>query len=226
MVRQGMEKTAIIGEVERLLGPSGSIPGILDRSGRVMMSGWDTVRPSPYYVLGINPGGEAIEPPPDNETIRASLRDQAEGWNFYLDEAEAPYRERFVSVMQGLNVDPRAVPVGNALFLRSSGVDTLPSDAQHAFACYCAPIHKFLLGIVRPRVVVLFGNRSWKFMTGRATPNNWNFNPDVDLQPAGISYRCGVLLLPHFVQGGPRAWSDNAAVLDRAVSDAAWHAKS
>jgi hypothetical protein len=223
-----MEKAELIEKIKGLLGPQGEKPGILHRHGRVMMSGWDTVtvRPSPrYYVLAINPGAEEVDPPPAGESVGDSLLEDQDGWSYWLDEAEPHHRERFKSVMEGLGVEPRSVPVSNALFLRGRGVETYPQGSDAAFAAHCAPVHELLLGIVEPRVVVCFGNDAWRFLVGRPSPSHWRFNPDVSFEAAGIRYSCGVLLLPHFARGGPAASKRNADTLTQAIADARKYAE-
>lgn len=217
-------KAKLIAEIERLLGPSGDSPGILGRHGRVMMSSWDTVTgPQRYYVLGINPGGEEVQPPPSGESILASLHERREGWNYWLDDAEPRQGKHYERTMDGLEAG-REVPVSNALFLRSADVRSLPEDARVTYAQHCAPIHRLLLKVIQPRVLVCFGIESWSLMTGRGDPGHWNFHPEVPLEKVDTDYRCGVLLLPHPAQGGPAAWSANEAALQQAVQDARAHA--
>lgn len=210
----------MIAEIERLLGPSGDSPGILGRHGRVMMSSWDTVvGPQRYYILGINPGGGEVEHPPPGESILDSLRERREGWNYWLDDAEPRQGRHYARAMDKLGAG-REAPVSNALFLRSTDVRGFPKDARTAFGKHCAPVHRLLLKVVQPRVVVCFGLESWSLMTGRGDPGHWNFHPEVPLEKVDADYRCGILLLPHPAKGGPAAWRANETALEQAVRDA------
>ncbi len=218
-IGNGMEEADLIAEVERLLGPNRESPGILDRHGRVMMSGWDTIAPSRYYVLFINPGGKEVNPPPQGESVRDSLHERERGWNYFRDKLDSRIRLPYEKAMAGLGAGP-SVPVSNALFLRSSQVGNFPNDASQVFARHCAPVHQLLLREVQPSVVVCFGLQAWKLMTGRGDPGHWRFHPDVSFKPAGLDYRGGVLLLPHYARGGREAWRDNEQILEGAIRDA------
>jgi uracil-DNA glycosylase len=215
-----MEESDLIQRIEQLLGPKGDRPGILHRDGRVMMSDWSTVRQSPYYVLAINPGGKEENPAPNGKRIGDSLHNDSNGkWNYWLDEAGAKDRAYYERVMEALNIDARSPPVSNALFLRSRGERFLPADSNAIFSSYCAPIHQLLLGIVKPRVVICFGNQTWEFMVGRQPPNHWKFNANVSFRAAGIDYSCAVLLLPHF-KAWAATWKTNGETLMQAIADA------
>jgi hypothetical protein len=215
----------LIEQIGRLLGPQGDTPGVLQRHGRVMMSSWGTVKQSRYYVLAINPGGGEINPPPAGESVGDSLCEKRDSkWSYWLHEAEANDRDYFKRVMEGLGTDPCSVPVSNALFLRSRGESHLPVDSGAVFAAHCAPVHKLLLGIVKPRVVVCFGNPTWEFVVGRRPPSHWRFNADVSFTGAGIDYSCGVLLLPHFA-AREEVRRTNADTLTQAIADARGYAE-
>jgi hypothetical protein len=93
-----------------------------------MMSGWDTVARCPYYSVLINPGNAEVNPPPPSESARWSLCDLQKGYNYwYSIDARDPGRSHYHRVMDRLGGGP-SVPVGNALFRRSSGTGTLATD--------------------------------------------------------------------------------------------------
>jgi hypothetical protein len=58
--------------------------GLLDQPGAVLYFGASTLRPGPFYLLGLNPGGDG------GATLRDSLRGSRAGHNCYLDECWAP----------------------------------------------------------------------------------------------------------------------------------------
>jgi uracil-DNA glycosylase len=218
-----LAKSALIETVAALLGPKGTDPGILHRHGRVLMSSWESVRASPYYALGINPGGETLNPAPASETIAASLtEDRSEGWNYFTDDSSKQgHREKLAVVFEALGALPARTPCSNMLFLRSSNADDqLPADADEVWRKYCAPVHAELMRIIQPKVVVCFGRNAWNLLTKPCDPGHWNFHPSVSLSIGGFDHTCGVLLLPHFSPRANGAWTRNPAVLLKAMHDA------
>jgi hypothetical protein len=207
-----LAKSALIETVAALLGPKGTDSGILHRHGRVLMSSWESVRASPYYVLGINPGGETLNPAPASETIAASLtEDRPADWNYFTDDSsDRAHREKLATVFEALGALPSRT--------KDAGVN-LPADAPDVVRRYCLPVHGKIMRIVRPRVVVCVGIQTWKWLTGRSEPNHWNFHPAVSLNVGGLDHTCGVLLLPHF-SARENAWTDNEAALSQAMRDA------
>jgi hypothetical protein len=62
-----------------------SLDTILDKSGTILYSSCETIKPGKYYFLGLNPGGSDE----NTETIRSSLNQMELGKsrkNAYLDE--------------------------------------------------------------------------------------------------------------------------------------------
>jgi len=68
---------------------------------------------------------------------------------------EAPLQKRLRWLIDSLGYDLRRVCASNLVFMRShdaTGV-TYPEDAD-----LCWPVHKEIIGIVRPKIVLAFGN--------------------------------------------------------------------
>jgi hypothetical protein len=109
-------------------------------------------------MLGLNPGG-----PPNEETIGGSLAGlPAYTDNAYLDEGwagfavgEAPVQQNVSFLAEILNVPVRAMCASNLVFRRAVHAHRLhmPGDAN-----ICWPVHKLILEIVQPEVLVVFGN--------------------------------------------------------------------
>jgi len=139
---------------------------ILDRSGYVLYSDAKSLKPCPVYLLGHNPGGSPIDQA--TATIRASLDTlPSKAINNYLDEAwttasgrswprgQAPLQRRVVWMLGQLGLDPRKVPCSNLIFARSVDVS---GSAFLQLSDLCWRVHAELLQVVRPKLLLVFGN--------------------------------------------------------------------
>ena len=112
------------------------------------------------YLLGHNPGDD---PATHGDTIRASLENlPTKTRNDYIDEnwgnrpaGTRPLQRRVQWLLKSLGLEPRAVAASNLLFPRSisaagSGFDT--------YADICWPVHEAILEVVKPQVIIAFGN--------------------------------------------------------------------
>ncbi len=147
---------APLDEAERYLDGA----SLLDRSGAVLYSGVETLRPGPVYLLGLNPGGLA------GATLRASLAGSRAGRNCYEDECwapgdrelgkgQAPLQRRVRHLCQTMKLEPRAVPASNLVFTRSRDVAT--HGGFEAAIELCLPVHRIFVEAIRPRLLVTFG---------------------------------------------------------------------
>jgi hypothetical protein len=134
---------------------------LLDLSGKILYSSASTLRKGPVYLLGHNPGGDPATHAAD--TIRASLDGlSTKKTNDYIDESwgdrpagTKPLQRRVRWLLESLDLDPRSVAAANLLFPRSISA---AGSGFSTFADICWPIHEAILEIVKPRVVLAFGN--------------------------------------------------------------------
>jgi hypothetical protein len=146
-----MTPTQLAGFARRQLSP------IRNKSGEVLYSGVATLRPGLLYLLGHNPGGD-----PRNRrlpTIRQSV-----DWlptrtlNSYLDatwSGRDTLQCRVIWLLAALGLHPRHVAASNLCFVRSRDAK---SSKMREYAEICWPVHENILRIVRPRIVIAYGN--------------------------------------------------------------------
>lgn len=154
---------------------------IATRSGRVLYSSADTLRPGSLYLLGLNPGGNPVV---EMETVADSLEDlPARKMNAYLDESwkgkdngRSVLQLRVQWILQELGFATRDVCASNLIFVRSIGASGCgyPQTAQ-----LCWPVHERILNIVQPKLILVFG------ISG-VSPFQFLRN---QLQPAGVVYQ-------------------------------------
>jgi hypothetical protein len=134
---------------------------ILGRSGKVLYSAAATLRPGAVYLLGLNPGGDPNKEP---ETVRESLEGLAtREKNSYLDEkwarqkraGEAPLQRRVKWLTEQLDLNLGEVCASNLIFVRSKNA----RDSEYpTLAKRCWPIHREILKMVQPRLIMAYGN--------------------------------------------------------------------
>lgn len=136
---------------------------LFDLSGEILYSSIDTLVPGDLYILGHNPGGNPKSPQPHHYTVREALRRlPTRTRNAYIDESwrgaepgSRPLQRRLCWLVQKLGYDLRRVCASNLIFVRSASVSSsgYPDNAR-----LCWPVHESILRIVRPRVLLVFGN--------------------------------------------------------------------
>ena len=111
--------------------------------------------------MGFNPGGD---PNNINETVGQSIANFPlnkenpyldEKWGLY-DAGKAPLQRRLQYIFDNINVSLRETPASNLIFTRS----VMASDITdwHSMANLCWPVHEKILHIVRPKIILTFGN--------------------------------------------------------------------
>jgi hypothetical protein len=160
---------------------------ILDKSGGVFYSDASSIRPSPIYLLGLNPGGAPEHQP--NATVRASLEAfPSKKINDYLDDdwasrdkswgkGQAPLQKRVTWLLEQLKQNPRSVPSSNLIFIRSDNSSHL---AYHELADLCWKLHDRVLNIVSPKLLLVFGVGSkspYNYLYNRYKPSNEQLFP-------------------------------------------------
>lgn len=133
---------------------------ILQRHGEVLYSSHETIAPGDVYLLGLNPGGKGfitIEAHIDqmlNRTHNSYIDEEWENGNGHWSAGEAPLQRRVIWLLKSLEFDPRMVCASNLIFQTSSNADGI----SFGLAGLCWPFHEAMIEIVRPRLLLVFGN--------------------------------------------------------------------
>ncbi len=188
----------------------GLAPYVQNGPGEVFFSGQTTFKKGDYFIMGLNPGGgdvyhSVIETAGEVEPGRFSnYLDQCwqpECWNSTLrfDPAKTvchhgngtEKHQRGVQTIarrSGIK-DLRDVFATQAIFLKSPNTKSFKSEygvnMKHAFET-CWPVHKVMLSIVQPKVIVCLGfqddESSFAFLQTKASriePVRDGFKPDM-----------------------------------------------
>lgn len=147
---------------------------LLGLSGEVLFSAVDTLREGDLYICGLNPGGSGDEP--HQHTIRESLEMLPhktsnnyfdESWRHYPRGAH-PLQRRLRWLVEQLGYDLREVCASNLIFARSPGQG---GSGYPEYAEICWPVHERILRIVRPKMLLVYGNGAkspFEFLYGRS----------------------------------------------------------
>jgi len=139
----------------------------LRKSGDIFYSGRSTLMKGDFYLMGLNPGGDPAE---TNVVIEESLKKwqaRQSDWSEYLDESwkakgKAPHQMRVHDFCEKLlRQDVRTIFSANILFVRTSKGGDLPrkgSEEYETLLTDCLKVHRRLLSIVRPKIIVCLGN--------------------------------------------------------------------
>ena len=154
-----MSRDSLVSNATKLLSP------ILDESGAILYSAWDTLCPGRYYILGLNPGRTT------GATIRECLSEMKNYTeNAYLDEDWSsktksynvgghPLQLHLKSLFQSLGYDLRNICASNLIFSGSSPQSPGQSGAGYpGKANLCWDVHKMIINIVQPKILLVFGN--------------------------------------------------------------------
>lgn len=137
---------------------------ILGKSGNLLYSAASTLKPGEIYLIGLNPGGS---PNDISQTVQDSLNSLgAKTSNSFLDESwrirgrdlhegQAPLQKRVNWLLTSLGAKTRDVCASNLIFERTSNSRNIDYPAM---ADICWPVHQEILRIVRPKLIVCFGN--------------------------------------------------------------------
>lgn len=135
--------------------------GVLSKSGGIIYSAADSLKNGDVYILGLNPGGT------EGQTIAEHLSELPnKTTNSYLDESwgnrkdadgEAPLQRRIKGVVEAVGINLRDVCASNLIFMRSQTA----KGVSFADADKCWPVHELILGIVQPKIIIVFGNSSF-----------------------------------------------------------------
>lgn len=142
-----------------------SLSDYLDQCGRLLYSSVETISPGDVYLLGLNPAGKSDNPKDSLKSDLKELPNRKE--NAYIDEAwergnreyekgEAPLQRRVKWLLEQLVGDAKKVCASNLVFLGSDNANGI--DEQWIAKCW--PVHERIIEIVKPKLIVAFGNSS------------------------------------------------------------------
>lgn len=154
------------------------------KPGSVLFSGTATIKPCPFYIMGLNPGGdpkvltgsiiEKLAPPDGTSPYTHECWNKACGNDDCVhirraqsacgrlaDEDLVKHQKNVIRLSHLLGYDaPGEIPSANAIFARSRSLDTLTMESGFSTWDWwkaCWPIHQQLLNVVRPKVIIAFG---------------------------------------------------------------------
>lgn len=139
---------------------------LLTQSGSVFYTGKQAFSGTrPLYLLGLNPGGDPLVQA--HETIASHISKfyaRREPWSAYADESwqgATPgnwgMQPRVLHMLRSLELDPRAVPASNVVFVRSRDEANL-REQKRALLSKCWPVHEAVIRTLNVRIVVCFGS--------------------------------------------------------------------
>jgi hypothetical protein len=148
------------------------------RSGSVLYSGIDTLRPGPLYLMGYNPGGDPGQQSAQEQSILGQIQDRT-NWSAYTQdcwlehhsaeaclhreagaqrirpEALTRHQRNIIALAEVLGATPESIPSANAIFARSKRAADLDDEAGWWKTCWA--VHQVMLGAVRPNLVITLG---------------------------------------------------------------------
>lgn len=137
-----------------------SLDGLCDEVGSILYSSHETLKLGSIYLMGFNPGGT------DGSPLEDSIEDiHTNENNSYLDECwkngkaekgKAPLQHRIQWILSELGLNTREVCASNLIFVKSRNAEGI--DFELAKKCW--PVHGAILNIVRPKLILTFGNSS------------------------------------------------------------------
>lgn len=137
-----------------------TLADILDKPGSMLYSSHETLKSGDVYLLGFNPGGaggnrlaKSIDSLLSNES-NAYLDESWENLNGAWAEGDAPLQKRICWLLESLHLNPREVCASNLIFFQSRDA----AGIEYSLAKRCWPIHEAVLSIVRPKLIIAFGN--------------------------------------------------------------------
>lgn len=153
-----------------------SLPSsLLQRSGSVFYTGKQAFKGlKQLYLLGLNPGGDPFAQVSNTvATHIAAFRKREVPWSDYADDSweGAPpgtwgMQPRILHMLGRLELDPRAVPASNVVFVRSRGEAGLRGE-KTSLLDTCWPVHEAVIEALKVRVIVCFGGTAGRWVRER-----------------------------------------------------------
>lgn len=164
---------------------------ILDLPGTILYSSCETLKPGKAYLLGYNPGGEE-KAPTLNSVLSENLSRKN---NAYINEEweRATLQKRIIWLLQHLELCPEEVCASNLVFIQSSGQASLFETLRtrdmniEEVEQACWKVHEKILEIVKPAVILAFGNSArspYAFIK-----NKYNFSDEVTEEAGHGNYQ-------------------------------------
>lgn len=136
---------------------------LYNRYGEGLYSSHETLKKGDVYLLGLNPGGSG-------HTLLGDFMSKTltRTENSYLDEAwvngqsskyakgSAPLQKRIQSLLEGLDQNVADVCASNLIFTTSKS--SSHEDYNFGFAGTFWPFHQAVIEIIKPKVIITFGN--------------------------------------------------------------------
>jgi len=133
---------------------------LLNEAGSILYSSHETLRPNDVYLLGFNPGGSGGNS--ISYSINRLLNNEQ---NAYLDECwknpngswrkgGAPLQKRVDWLLKNIGYRTREVCSSNLIFFQSQNANNI----NYSLAKRCWPVHEAILEIVKPKLIITFGN--------------------------------------------------------------------
>ena len=144
----------------------------LDKKGGILYSSHETICAGDVYLIGMNPGGEGGTAPKLSDCLLESRKND-DGNIYRQDNAYWPgtdghhwasqLQSRVQWLLEGLVGKEKAKKVfaTNLVFIQSSNKNAFYKEVGMSIqeaAKACWPVHKAFLSIVRPKLILAFGN--------------------------------------------------------------------
>jgi len=171
------------------------------RSGAVFYSGKASFsRPSPVYLLGLNPGG--LPGLQATETIGVDLEEwprKPELWSAYCNASwngrppgQYGIQPRILHLMHKVSLDPRLVPSSNVVFVRSAGEADIALELPSLLAA-CWPFHAAVIERLSIGVIICLGGTAGAWVRRHLGADQWveSFTEDNKREWVSSTYRDG-----------------------------------
>ena len=142
-------------------------------AGSLIYSSVKTIKPGQIAFYGLNPGGVPDEKSTVLDHLNFMSREENNNFNEYCDGVWKPggrvaprggatLQKRVQYLLASLAINARNVFASNLIFKRSRSESELKNEDYWAEICW--PIHKRLLSIVDPSLIIVMGNFAFNFL--------------------------------------------------------------
>lgn len=213
------EKTNYISQIAKKLEDI----GFSEEPGSILYSGNETLVEGDFYFLGDNPGGNTNLSVAD-DTVMNQLKRADQTFNEYFqgiwkkrNQSPSPpgmatLQLRIKLLFSRLGINLRKTCSSNLIFVRSPVLSELHLNEKMAQE-RCWEIHQIMLSIVKPKIVIVFGDSSRDFIISKmriieeseqyslpSRKKDYIFKSvkgTVLLNDAGIEHKICLLSMPH-----------------------------